>query len=221
VVGDVDPDRTAALVQRQFAELAAGSQVEASLPAREPPPRAPRSAVEHKDRAQAHLVIGFRGLDVHAPERHALEVLCQILSGQGGRLFLELRDRQSLAYSVGATNVEGVAPGFFAVSIATAPDKLDEAQSGILRELRRVLDGPPPPAELERARRYLLGSFAIDRQRSSARALQLALDSRYGLHGDFDRDYPERIRAVSADDVLAVARRVIDLDAYTLAAIRP
>jgi zinc protease len=221
LVGDVDPERAAELVQRRFAELGGGSRVEASLPPQEPAPRAVRSAVEHKDRAQAHLVIGFRGLDVHDPERHALEVLCQILSGQGGRLFLELRDRQSLAYSVGATNVEGVAPGFFAVSIATAPEKLDEAQSGILRELRRVLDGPPPAAELERARRFLLGSFAIERQRSATRALQLALDTRYGLQGDFDRDYPERIRAVGAEDVLRVARRVIDLDAYTLAAIRP
>ena len=221
LAGDVDPERAAALFQRRFADLAGGSTVEAGLPPREPAPRAVRTAVEHKDRAQAHLVIGFRGLDVHDRQRHALEVLCQILSGQGGRLFLELRDRQSLAYSVGATNVEGFAPGFLAVSIATAPEKLDEAQSGILSELRRVQDGPPPAAELERARRFLLGSFAIERQRSGARALQLALDARYGLHGDFDVDYPERIRAVGAEDVLEIARRVIDLDAYTLAAIRP
>ena len=221
VVGDVDPDEAAARVQRRFAELPAGSRIEAELPPLEPPPRAVRRAVERKDRAQAHLVIGFRGLDVHDPERHVLEVLCQILSGQGGRLFLELRDRQSLAYSVGATNVEGLAPGFFAVTIATAPEKFDEAQAGILAELRRTLDAPPPSAELERARRFLLGSFAIDRQRSSTRALQLALDTRYGLAGDFDALYPQRIRAVSADDVLRVARRVIDLDAYTLAAIRP
>jgi zinc protease len=221
VVGDVDPDRTAALAQRHFAELAAGSEIGASLPPVEPLPREVRNAIERKDRAQAHLVIGFRGLDVHDPDRHALEVLCQILSGQGGRLFLELRDRQSLAYSVGATNVEGYQPGFLAITIATAPEKLDDAQSGILAELRRVLDAPPPAAELERARRYLLGSFAIDRQRSATRALQLALDARYGLAGDFDVDYPDRIRAVSAEDVLRIARRVIDLDAYTLAAIRP
>jgi zinc protease len=221
LVGDVDPEEAAQRVQRCFAELPGGSQVEAALPEPEPRPTSVRSAIEHKDRAQAHLVIGFRGLDVHDPERHALEVLCQILSGQGGRLFLELRDRKSLAYSVGATNVEGLAPGLFAISIATAPEKFDEAKSGIVGELRRVLDDPPAPAELERARRYLLGSFAIERQRAATRALQLALDTRYGLAGDFDRDYPERIRAVGADDVLRIARRVIDLDAYTLAAIRP
>jgi zinc protease len=221
VVGDVDPDEAAARVQRHFAELPAGSRIEAELPPLEPAPRAIRSAVERKDRAQAHLVIGFRGLDVHDPDRHVLEVLCQILSGQGGRLFLQLRDRQSLAYSVGATNVEGLAPGFFVVSIATAPEKLDEAQAGILTELHRTLDAAPQSGELERARAFLLGSFAIERQRSSTRALQLALDARYGLAGDFDALYPQRIRAVSADDVLRVARRVIDLEAYTLAAIRP
>jgi zinc protease len=221
VVGDVDPDRAAALVQRHFAELRGGGTLEASLPPIEPPPHEVRTAIERKDRAQAHLVIGFRGLAVHDPDRHALEVLTQILSGQGGRLFLELRDRQSLAYSVGATNVEGFHPGFFAITIATAPEKLDDARGGILAELHRVLDAAPPEAELERARRYLLGSFAIDRQRSSTRALQLALDARYGLEGDFDVDYPDRIRAVTADDVLRVARRVIALGAHTLASIRP
>jgi len=221
VSGDVDPDATAALLAKHFGEFAGGSDVEATLPPHEAPPRAPRTALERKDRAQAHLLIGFRGLDVHDPDRHALEVLCQILSGQGGRLFLELRDKKGLAYSVSATNVEGLAPGFLAVYIATAPEKLDEARTGILDELRRAIDTKPAEPEIERARRFLLGSFAIDRQKSSARALQLALDARYGLHGDFDVDYPERIRAVSADDVLRVARRLFDLGATTEAVIRP
>ena len=221
VSGDVDPDATAALVARHFGELDGGCEVEATLPALEAAPRAVKRALERKDRAQAHLVIGFRGLDVHDGDRHALEVLCQILSGQGGRLFLELRDRKGLAYSVSATNVEGLAPGFLAVYIGSAPEKLEEARSGILDELRRARDAKPAEAELERARRSLLGSFAIDRQRSSVRALQLALDTRYGLAGDFDTDYPERIRAVSADDVLRVARRLLDLGAYTEAVIRP
>jgi zinc protease len=221
VVGDVDPDQSAALVTKHFAGLAGGSEVEAMLPPPEPGPGAVRRAVERKERAQAHLVIGFRGLDVHDRERHALEVLCQILSGQGGRLFLELRDKKSLAYTVSATNVEGLAPGFVALYIATAPEKLDEARAGMLDELRRAVDAEPSAPELERARRALLGSFAIERQRSAARALQLALDARYGLSGDFDVDYPERIRGVGAADVLRVARRIFDLDAYTEAVIRP
>ncbi|MEJ2131839.1 MAG: insulinase family protein, partial [Gammaproteobacteria bacterium] len=137
------------------------------------------------------------------------------------RLFLELRDLQGLAYAVNAMNLEGLAPGFFAIYIACAPEKLDAARAGIMTELERVLQSQPDITELERARRYLIGNHAIDRQRSSTRASQMALDVRYGLGLGAARELPEAIAAVDADAVLRAARRVIDLDAYTLALIRP
>jgi predicted Zn-dependent peptidase len=49
----------------------------------------------------------------------------------------------------------------------------------------------------------------------------VALDARYGLGPDADRGYQDRIRRITPEDVLRVARRIIDLEAYTLAAIRP
>jgi len=148
-------------------------------------------------------------------------VIAQLLAGQGGRLFLELRDRRSLAYAVSATNIEGVAPGFFSVYIATAPEKVDEARAGILEELERLVQGRSPEDELDRARRYLTGNFAIDEQRNAAHAAHIALDALYGLGPDAAEHYAERIAAVSADHVLRVAQRVLRLDAYTLALVRP
>src|SRR5262249_12950443 len=158
---------------------------------------------------------------VHDPDRFALEVIVQLLAGQGGRLFLELRDKKSLAYAVNAMNVEGLAPGLFAVYIASAPEKLDEARRGIDHELRRLLDAPPPPDELARARRYLIGNFEIDRQRSATRAAHMAMDARYGLGPDAQHRYRDAIQAVGGDDLLRVARRVIRLEAATEAVIRP
>jgi zinc protease len=221
VVGDVDPDVAASALARELADLAQDGAKPLALPEPEPAPREIRNALERKDRAQAHLVLGFRGVSVDDPDREALEVLTQILAGQGGRLFLELRDRQSLAYSVSAANVVGYAPGYFCVYIATAPEKLETAQRGMLRELERLLQEAPSEDEAERARRYLCGSHAIAQQRSGQRALSMALDARYGLGADADREFPQRVRAVSRDDLLRVARRILDLRAYTLAAIRP
>ena len=66
-----------------------------------------------------------------------------------------------------------------------------------------------------------IGNAAIDHQRSAVCAAHMALDSLYGLGADADREYADRIAAVGPDDVLRVARRVIDLDAYTLAVIKP
>ena len=120
-----------------------------------------------------------------------------------------------------ATNLEGVAPGFFAVYIATAPDKFERAQRGIFDELERVVGEPPGEQELGRAQRYLVGNFTIDAQRRAVRAAHLALDARFGLGPDASRDYAERVHAITRDDVLRIARRVIKLDAYTLASVRP
>jgi zinc protease len=220
VAGDIDPDALARRLSSHLADLPAGPFV-APAPEVEEPPREIREASIHKDRAQAHLVIGFRGVTVHDEDRFTLEVISQLLAGQGGSLFLELRDRRSLAYSVSATNVEGVAPGTFSVYIATAPDKFDEARRGLLEELDTLLQSPPDPGALDRARRCLTGNFVIDQQRNAVHAAQMALGARYGLGPASAQAFPERISAVGPEDVLRVARRVIDLDAYTQAAVRP
>jgi zinc protease len=220
VAGDVDPDRVAALLAERLGALPAGPYPDA-WPPLEPAPDALRRAELVRERAQAHLVIGFRGVSVRDDDRFALEVIAQLLAGQGGRLFLDLRDRRGLAYAVSASNAEGVAPGTFTVYIATAPEKLAEAREGLLAELARLLEAPPAPDELERARRCLIGNFAIDAQQSRVHAAHVALDALYGLGPDASRRWPERIAAVSADDLLRVARRIVRLDAYTEACIHP
>jgi len=223
VAGDVDPDWIAQALSVRLAGLPSGSggDFAARMPAPEPPPSEPRFAVERADRAQAHLILGFQGLALDDGDRFSLELLAQILAGQSGRLFLELRDRQGLAYSVNAVNVEGLAPGFFSVYIATAPEKLDQARSGIEDELDRLLQQPVTTSELDRAKRYLTGTHAIDRQRSAARAASLALDGRYGLGTDAALRYPEQIEALTREDLLRVARRVMRLESRVEACVRP
>jgi zinc protease len=219
VAGDVDPDAVAAALSARFADLAP-----ARSPARAPreaAPRAIRRAELRKPREQAHCMIGMRGVTVDDDDRFALDLMAQILGGQGGRLFLDLRDRRGLAYAVDAMNVEGLDPGWFAVAIATAPEQLEEARAGMLAALARLVESEPAADELARARRYLTGSFAIEAQRNAVHAARIALDSLYGLGPDSHRRYPERIAAVTPADVLRVARRIIDLDAYTEAVIAP
>jgi len=220
IAGDVDPDEIAVRLSAHLDSLPGGED-ETPAPPIEPPPREIREAELRKDRAQAHLVIGFRGVSVYDDDRFELEVLSQLLAGQGGRLFLELRDRQSLAYTVSAVNVEGVAPGYFAVYIATAPEKLDAARAGLLAELDKLLQAPASADEVDRAKRYMIGNHAIGLQRNAVQAAHAALDGRYGLGPDAMRHYPARIAAIGADDLLRSAQRIIDLDAYTLAVVRP
>ena len=182
---------------------------------------APRTAVRKLDKAQAHLVLGFPGARLTDPLRWELEVLSAGLCGQGGRPFLELRDKRSLAYSVTSFSVEGVDPGYFAVYIGCGPAKVSDSLEGIRRELERCREAPAAPAELDRARTHLIGTHAIGLQRNSARAAVYAFDECYGLGANASSRYAERISAVSAADVLAAAQRVLDPKAEVLALVAP
>jgi len=117
--------------------------------------------------------------------------------------------------------VEGLDPGYFAVYIGTSPDKREAAEAGMEVELRRVLDEPITPAELDRARAHLVGTHEIGLQRNGARAALFALDSVYGLGLDNFEHYDEHIQAVTAEDVLRVARRIIQLDRAVVAVVGP
>src|SRR5205085_4293804 len=155
------------------------------------------------------------------PDRFALEVLATILSGQGGRLFVELRDKRGLAYRVSAFSVEGVDPGYFAVYIATSPENLQVAVSGIEDELGKIASSPVPKTELERAKRYLVGAHEISLQRRAALASTLAFHECYGVGWDEYRRYAPGILAVTAADVQRVAKKYLDVTRAIVATVKP
>ncbi|MFP2927608.1 M16 family metallopeptidase, partial [Pyxidicoccus sp. 3LG] len=220
VVGDVKVDEVLALAREYFG-TSRGKAVPPPKVAVEPPPESPRQEKRVLARAQSHLVLGFPGARVEDPWRHALEVLSTVLSGQGGRLFVELRDKRSMAYSVSAFATEGVDPGYFAVYMGTSPEKVDAALAGIRTELERIRDEPIPEAELARAKQHLIGTHEIGLQRNGARAALLALDTCYGLGLDNFLHYADHVAAVTAAEVREVARRVIDFNRSALAIVGP
>jgi len=221
IVGDVEPD---ALIRSLTTYLGAWEPKGAStLPARVSPgiPDERREvAIEKGNTQQVHVVVGFPGISVSDPDGPALDVLTQVLSGQAGRLFLELRDRRSLAYTTAAFTIEGVDPGSWGVYIASAPEKLEESLSGLEAELQRLLQDPIEEAELARARNYLIGSQAVSLQRYSVQASLLALDELYGLGARHYLDYANQISAVTGDDVQRVARRIIQTETPVVAIVK-
>jgi zinc protease len=220
VVGDVRASEVVELARQAFGE-ATGKAGAVPRIEPDPPLPAPRRAVQTLPRAQSHLVLGFRGARVSEPWRRALEVICTVLSGQGGRLFVELRDKRSLAYSVSSLAVEGVDPGYFAVYMGTSPEKVDVAVSGIRRELLRLRDERVSDEELLRAKRHLVGTHEIGLQRNGARAALLALDHLYGLGTEPFYRYAEEVLAVTPSEVQEIARKVIDFDREALAIVGP
>lgn len=219
IVGDVDADEVVAHVRARF------ERAPKARPAPLPPAaaRAPVQAEVYRylDLAQSHLVVGFPGATLGAPDRCALEVLVAILGGQSGRLFTELREKRALAYRVSAHSVEGVDPGFVAVYLSCAPDKLDEAVAAVRAELERVRAVGVTAAELDSARSYLIGSHQIAMQRRAAVANAMAYHEAYGLGWQTWTGYDAAIRAVRPEDVAAAAAAYLRPDRMITATVQP
>ena len=220
IVGDVRVDNTVEKVRQLFEEFTE-SDFEIPRVPEEPQPETIKNAEVYKDKKQTHLVLGFLGTTMYNPDRYPMDVLNAVLSGQAGRLFVELRDKLSLAYTVTSFSHEGIDPGFMGIYIGTSTEKLDMAIDGIKKELKKVREERVAPDELERAKRYLIGSFEIGLQTNSAKAATIALGERYGLGHSHFMEYPEKISNVTPDDVLETARKYIDLNRYSMAVIRP
>lgn len=179
----------------------------------------PLEITTKKKKLQAHIVYGFRGTTLLSPDRYSLEVLNSILSGQGGRLFIELRDKQGLAYTVSSSSHEGIEPGYFMVYMGTDPAKLETALSGIKLELNKIHTDLVSEEELERAKRFIIGSYDLDLQKNAAVASLIAFNEIYGLARDELTRYTEKIERVTRQDILRVAKKYICPEASVLSII--
>ena len=221
VSGDFNPDEVEALANKLLRDMPKGKPATIK-PKPDPKPNKPQiNEVIKKNKQQAHIVIGFQGTTLAGKDRHAMTVLNNILAGQGGRLFLELRDKMSLAYSVSSVNHDGLEPGYFAVYIGTDPAKVKTAIEAIKVELQKVIDHKVSVSELERSKQYLVGTFELDSQRNMSLANIHTFNEIYGLGLDAFDKYPQRILAVTRDDVQRVAKRYLHINAYTLSVVKP
>jgi len=163
---------------------------------------------EKVDKNQTHILYGFKGLTLMDQDRDALQLVQSILSGQGGRLFIELRDKASLAYSVSPMEMEGVDAGYFGTYIACSPEKGLKAIDMMQIELDKLVRMKVSHDELERAKRYLIGRNAIDLQRNGSQASAILFDEIYGIDSREAFHYAERLAPITPEDVQRVASRV-------------
>ena len=220
IVGDVDQKQVVSAVKKGFGDLKKES-LHVPYVLREPPLQKMRRAEMVKMKEQAHFVLGFLGIPFHHPDSYALTVLDAALSGQGGRLFRELRDKESLAYALDFMAHPNLDPGFIGIYMGTHPNKLEAAVEAVLRELKKVREEGLTVEEVDRAKKYLIGNFEIGLQTNGAQANQMSLDELYGLGFDHYQRFPQEIQKVTKEDVNRVTKEYFNLEAYAIAIIRP
>ena len=215
VVGDVTPAAIRPVVERGLASWAAGGERPAfSYPPL--PPARPTTIylVDKPGSAQSIFAIGHPGPPRSTPDYYALQVMNTILGGMfQARLNANIREEKGYSYGVGSGFGFGKGPGPFRTGGDIVGDKTDAALVEFMKELRGITGTRPvTDEELRTARDSLVqrlpGTFA------SVSAINGAISGLWlqGLPDNYYQQYTKSVMAITADDVVRVAKTYLDLD---------
>ena len=219
VFGDFEIDRMRQEIGKRFASLpATGHPIQ---PPQEPPPTAPRVAVETRPKVQAVLMLGYPICPLTDPDRPAFEVLSQYLSGGGGKLFLEIRDKKGQAYTLGAYPVWGLDPGFYIFYVATTKEEIDFVEKRLFEIIRKLQEETPDPEEVRLAKKSLIGEHRVSLQTNGALAFESSLDALYGLGYDNYLHYEEKAQKVTPEDLRRIAKTYFRPETVSVVRILP
>jgi zinc protease len=206
VFGDVRAEEIKVLVEQLLGSMAPGADALTSPP--QPPPLAESGTVEAtRNKAQAVLMVAYRGADMFSPDRPVLELIDEACSDLGSRFFVRIREKMGLAYFVGTTQMLGLVPGPFLFYLGTAPAKLEAVRAELLDEIDQLARNGLTEEELARAREKAIGQQAIRNQSEEALAYSCALDELYGVGYDFYKTERAQLEAVTLDQARQVCRK--------------
>ncbi|MEB3294219.1 MAG: pitrilysin family protein [Synechococcales bacterium] len=147
----------------------------------------------------------------------ALKLLNTYLgNGLSSRLFVELREKQGLAYEVSTFYPTRLDPSHFVAYMGTAPENTAIALEGLQTELERLKDQPLSETELQTTQRKLLGQYALGKQTNAQIAQIFGWYELLGAGVEFDLQFQETIAALSSSEIQATAQRHFDQSYYSI-----
>jgi zinc protease len=223
IYGDVKVDEVKAAVEKAFGrwQMADGrwSQFDHQLPTANS--QLPSRVEETRDKKQAVLVIGFPGTTMFDDDHYALELIQEACSDLGSRLFMRIREQLGLAYYVGAQNLAGLIPGYFAFYTGTEPAKIEQVEKELLKEAELLRNEGLTAEELKRTKAKIIGQKKIARQELGHLASITALDELYGLGYQRTELDDAKYEAVTLEQIKAVAQKYLKPDALVVAVVKP
>ena len=216
IVGDFEPSQVLAVIESRIPT--SGHSAAHAMP-QLPTMETPKQLLSYHGKDQALLAVGFRVPSLRSPDQAALELLSEVLLGDGGRLSRELVDRRGLLLKLEGKLLRGLSGGALYAWAVTTPTSLDSAEASLRDELRRIVDHPLSDEELETAKQRLVGRSSIHRQRRDEVALELAQRTALGLPSSDQHE--QQLQSLTAGQVQDVAKRYLDERHAILQAVLP
>ncbi|MEO6053514.1 MAG: pitrilysin family protein, partial [Chthoniobacterales bacterium] len=206
VFGSVKAEEVRQIAEKAFSKMKAGELALKNVPM----PKAlaaPIKETEYRNKQQAVMMVGYLGADILNKDFPVLQLIEEASNDLSSRFFVRIREKNALAYFVGARQVPGVVPGPFFFYLGADPKKLVKAQAEFSDEISKLVQDGITEEELARAKQKFLGAEAVRIQSNTEFALSSATNEILGLGFDYNKRIKDIIGKVTLENAREVAKK--------------
>ena len=221
VAGNIDKEKIKnELIPEFFKGARKGDKID-RLPVSESQNK-PEILLHHKKTDQTHFILGVRGYDMFSPKLEAAQVLSVILGGgMSSRLFIQVRERQGLAYYISSSLDPYTDHGYFATQAGVNNDKVERAIETVLKEYKSIKENLVPEDELKKAKEFIKGRLVIALEQSDDLAGFYANQWLLKNETLTPEEKLDKIMSVTAQNVQEVANEIFKPEKLNFALIGP
>ncbi len=220
IFGDVKSSEVIDMATKAFEKMPAGVLLSQS-PAKPVALNSSIVASATEQKQQAVVVKGFLTVPATSPDRPALELLDSACSDLGSRFFDRIREKQALAYYVGASTSMGLAGGSFVFYMGTDPEKLAHASSEFNDEIDKVAHEGLRDEELVKAKKKVLGEEAIAIQSNAGLAARCLSEELMGLGFDHYLSRTKEINNITLEHLNNVIKKYFNVPGSVEVTVAP
>ena len=221
VVGDIDFDKTKNILNQYLKNIPESKEIDSRIPE---PQQIQNEYVEiiKEDAQQAQIIQGWRVPSITSEDYPKLMLLNVILgaSGLSSRLFLELREKKGLAYTVRSSYENHLKGSVFSIYIGTESGNIETSIAGFKEEIEKIKTILVSEEELHNAKNNIIGKQQFITETNSQQANLMAYYAISGRNFDYQKDVVEKLKRVTAQELMDCANKYFTND-YVLAILKP
>jgi predicted Zn-dependent peptidase len=220
VLGNVSTQQVISAAEKELGEISrATSTTSATSTANTTSPTAATTRTYRRHTHQTHIMLGSHAYPIGHPKQLTMYLLNNILGGgsMSSRLYLSLREKHGLVYSIDSQAVPLSDTGYWNIYLACEPQHKDQCLELCHKELKQLRDTTLTSAQLQRALRQLEGQMAISAENQENNALVLAKQMLYHHHAPAWQETFAKVKKITPAQLQEVANEVFAPDKiYTL-----
>ncbi len=221
LVGDVDTKLAEDVLNRYLSDLPSGKDIDSLI---EEPASLSNTYVEliKEDAQQAQILQGWKVPAIGSEDYPKLMLLNVILgaSGLSSRLFLELREKKGLAYTVRSSYENHAKAAVFSIYIGTEPSNIQTSIDGFKEEIEKIKTILVSEEELANAKNNIIGKQQFITETNSQQANLMAYYVISGKPFDYQKSVIEALKNVTSEELKDCANRYFT-DDFVLAILKP